>query len=310
MESLLIVPSASETEWLHELLPELSPIALPIAGRRFFDYALESAQRFGFVRVGVLDWHYSEDIAAGISDVSNRGIPCIYQRGTGPVPHGLDELEKIPSPFTNPVRDGLTVVWGICLTSHRLETVSYEPISAEECAETPVGIYCRRDGQWLRIRPHGLAVRDIKSWYRLNSAVLENSWLFTLPGYSAEKDVHLGRNVVIEHGTNVKPPIILQDDTWCARNVHLDGDVVVGQRSFIGEGAHLSRTIVGDDTYVGIGLELVDKIVVGHRIIDVHTGTWTDVEEPGLAGTIGGVGLGWLRKLWSFLTGTSRGRRG
>ena len=80
MESLLIVPSASETEWLHELLPELSPIALPIAGRRFFDYALESAQRFGFVRVGVLDWHYSEDIAGmeGFSLHARRACRYVF----------------------------------------------------------------------------------------------------------------------------------------------------------------------------------------------------------------------------------------
>ena len=100
--------------------------------------------------------------------------------------------------------------------------------------------------------------------------------------------------------------MILQDNTWCARNVRLDGDVVVGQRAFIGEGSHLSRTIIGDDTYVGTGLELSDKIIVGRRIIDVQTGSWTDIEEPGLVGTIGGGG--WLRRLWVFLKGTSQGR--
>ena len=290
-------------------MPDLSPIALPIAGRRFIDYALESAQRFGFARSGVLDWHYSESLAAACRDqTSNRGIPCSYQKGEGPVPRGLNDLDGTPGPFTNPVSDGLMVVWGICLTSHRPDELTFEPLSAEACAETPVGLYCRRDGRWMRVRPHGLCVRDVRSWYRMNCAVLENAWVFTLPGYSAEKDVHIGRNVVMERGTKVKPPVILQDDTWCARNVVFDGDVVVGQRTFVGEGAHLSRAIVGDDTYVGVGLELVDKIVVGHRIIDIETGSWTDVEEPGLAGSIGGFGLGWLRKLWTFLKGTSRGR--
>ena len=309
MERLLFVPSVAATEWLHELLPQLSSVALPIAGRHFIDYALESAQRFGFKKTGVLDWHYSERIQAEFGEgISSSGIPCLYQRGQGPVPHGLDELDKIPSPFTNPVRDGLVVMWGICLSNHRPEEVSLEPVPAGECADTPVGAYCRKDGRWMRICPQGLAVTDVKSWYRLNSAVLENPWLFTLPGYSAEKDVNIGRNVVMERGTRVKPPVILQDNTWCARNVRLDGDVVVGQRAFIGEGTRLARTIIGDDTYVGIGLDLSDKIVVGRRIIDVPTGNWMDVEEPGLAGTIGGFGLGWLHKVWSFLKGTSRER--
>lgn len=308
MESLLLVPAVAQSEWLHELLPALSPIALPIAGRRFLDYTLECAQRFGFARAGVLDWHYSDAVAEGMGDVSNRGIPCIYQKGQGSIPHGLDELNDIPSPFTNPIRDGLAVIWGLCLTSLRPEEVELEPVTPEECAETPIGIYRRKDGKWMRIRPHGLAVQDVKSWYRLNCAVLENSWLFTLPGYSAEKNVNIGRNVVLERGARIKPPVILQDNSWCARNVRMDGDVVVGQRAFIGESTHLARTIIGDDTWVGMGLDLTDKIVVGRRIIDVETGNWTDAEEPGLAGTIGWSWLGWLHKLWEFLKGTSRGR--
>ena len=309
MGRLLFVPAVSESEWLHEFLPGRSFAALPIAGRHFIDYALESAHRFGFVNIGILDWHYSERVAAEFTEGVSRGIPCLYLKGQGALPRGLDDLDKAPSPFTNPVRDDLWVIWGLCLTSHRIEELSYEPLPPEECANTPVGIYCRRDGRWLRIRPRGIAVKDVKSWYRMNSAVLENSWLFTLPGYSAEKDVYLGRNVVLEHGTKVKPPVILQDNTWCARNVSLDGDMVVGKGSFVGEGTHLARTIIGDNTYVGVGLELEDKIVVERRIIDIHTGSWTDVEEPGLADAIGGSGFGWLHKLWLFLEGTSRGRR-
>ena len=309
MERLLFVPTVSATEWLRELLPGLSPIALPIAGRHFVDYALESTRRFGFAHVGILDWNYSERFATEFGEGASRGIPCLYLKGQGTVPRGLDELDKAPSPFTNPVRDGLCVVWGLCLTKQNPKDVSYEPVSPEECADTPVGIYCRRDGNWMRISTHGIAVNDVRSWYLMSSKVMENSCLFTLPGYSAEKDVHLGRNVVLERGTKVKPPVILQDNTWCARNVSLDGEVVVGQGSFVGEGAHLARTIIGDNTYVGVGLELLDKIVVGRRIIDVQTGSWTDVEDPGVADAIGGVGFGWLRKLWAFLAGNSRGRR-
>ena len=168
------------------------------------------------------------------------------------------------------------------------------------------GLYRRMGGRWVRFNPRGIAVNDVRSWQRLSLAVLENPWLFTLPGYSSEEGVHLGRNVVLERGTRIKPPVIMQDNTWCSRNVWLDGDVIVGQGSFIGEGAHLRRTLVGDNTYVGMGLDLSDKIVVGHRVIDAETGHWTDVDEPGVAQYIGGVG--WLKRLWRFVLGTSYGR--
>ena len=51
------------------------------------------------------------------------------------------------------------------------------------------------------------------------------------------------------------------------------------------------------------------KIVIGRRVIDAETGTWVDLEEPGLARRIP-TGLGWVRQLWHFLRGRSFGRRG
>ena len=53
------------------------------------------------------------------------------------------------------------------------------------------------------------------------------------------------------------------------------------------------------------------KIVAGNRVIDAETGVWTDVEDEGIARRIHHRigGLGWLRALWSFLLGRSRGRR-
>ena len=110
---------------------------------------------------------------------------------------------------------------------------------------------------------------------------------FTRPGYSAEEGVHLGRNVVTERGFEAKPPVLLQDDAWCARNVRLDGSCVVGRGSFVGEGARLERAVVCDGTYVGPGLELVDKIVAGHRVVDAATGVWVDIGERGVARALG-----------------------
>ena len=153
-------------------------------------------------------------------------------------------------------------------------------------------------------------MQDVRSWYRLSQTVMANRWLFTLPGYSSEKDVHLGRNVVLERGTTVKAPVILQDNVWCARNVRFAGDVIVYSGTFIAEGTTLRRTVICGNTFIGTELDLDGKIVVGNRIIDAETGVWTDVEDEGIARRIRRFSaLGWLRALWSFLLGRSRGRR-
>ena len=309
MDNILFVPSTRETEWVQGVLPGISPAELPVAGRRVIDYAMERAQKFGVMFTEVLDWYFSEKLADEFADMTRTGFPVFYMKGEGPVPKGLKDIEGYSSPLTSNVTDGLVVVWGLAVSTHATEEVTLSPVSGEECADTPAGLYRREGGRWMRITPHGLVVRNVKAWHELNFVVLRSPEDFTLPGYSSERDVYLGRSVVMEYGTEVKPPVLLNDNTWLARNVRLSGDVIVDSGSYISEGANLRRTVVCRDTFVGAGLDLDGKIVSGRRVIDAQTGTWVDLEEPGLARRIP-HGLGWLRTVWRFLRGRSVGRRG
>ena len=309
MDNILFVPTVSDTIWMQDFSQGKSFATLPIAGRRYIDYAFECAQRYGVLFTEILDWQFSKELAVEFSDLTRTGYPVFYQKGEGEIPKGLNALNDIRySPLTQELSDGLVAVWGICLTTHKLEDISFEPVPPEECENTPSGIYRRDNGRWMRILPRGLTVRNTEGWHKMNMVVLHNSTSFTLPGYSAEEGVHLGRNVVLEHGTEVKKPVILSDNSWCARNVHLDGDVIIGKGSLVSEGARLKRTVVCDDTFIGEGLELEDKIVFGRRIIDVATGAWTDIEEPGVARSISRGG-NIFTAFWRFLQGASRGRR-
>jgi len=309
MDNVLFVPTTHETEWVQEVLPGTSPAELPVAGRRIIDYSIECAQKFGVMFTEVLDWRFSQALADDFADMTRTGCPVFYLKGEGPLPKGLKDIEGYSSPLTGNISDGLVVVWGVALSTHTAEDVELEPVSEEECVDTPAGLYRREGGRWMRIVPHGLVVRNVKAWHQLNFIVLRNPEKFTIPGYSSESGVHIGRNVVLEHGTDVKPPVLLQDNTWFARNVCLDGEVVVDSGSYVSEGARLHRTVVLHDTYIGMGLELDGKIVAGRRVIDAETGTWVDLEEPGLARRIP-PGLGWARSFWHFLRGRSSGRRG
>ena len=309
MDNILFVPAIRETEWVQDVLPETSPAELPVAGRRAIDYAMERAQQIGVMFTEVLDWHFSQKLADEFADMTRTGFPVFYTKGEGSVPRGLRDIEGFSSPLTSNIMDGLVVVWGLAISTHSAADVTLSPLSDEDCTNTPAGLYRREGGRWMRVTPHGLVVRSIKAWHELNFLILRQPQLFTIPGYSSERDVHLGRSVVMEYGTEVKPPVLLNDNTWLARNVQLCGDVVIDSGSYVSEGATLRRTIVCRDTFIGAGLELDGKIVVGRRVIDADTGTWVDLEEPGLARRIL-PGFGWLRSIWHFLRGRSVGRRG
>ena len=307
MHGAIFVPTVQDTKWLLDMLPGHSPAELPVAGKRIIDYDIEYARKLDFDMFEVIDWAYSKRLETSVVDLTSMNAPVFYQHWTGEIPRGLNDLASQSTPLTQHIEDGTAVLWGLMVTFNFEPHAGFLPIPDEELVNTPSGVYRYLNGKWCRRKLPSMIVKTPKDWLDVNRAVLHSPGLFTLPGYSAEKDVHLGRNVVLEHGTEVKPPVVLQDNCWCARNVTLDGDVVVGEGSFISEGAHLTRTVVGDDTYVGLGLDLTDKIVIGHRIIDANTGVYTDIEEPGLARGLGG-GFGWISKIFAFLLGNSRGR--
>ena len=273
MKGIVFVPSVKETSWVDEVLPGTSPAELPVAGKRYIDYALEYASKLGYEMAEILDWNFSKKLAKDFQDLTGHIIPVFYQKGTGEMPKSIDELSSQSSPLTQDLNDGITVIWGLRLP--------------------------------------GLEIRNVQDWHRANMEILTDTMgntHFTLPGYSAEDGVYLGRNVIMEYGFEATKPILIHDNAWCSRNVMLTGPCVIGKGAFIGEGAHLERTVVGDDTYIGEGLELVDKIIIGHRVIDAKSGVWTDMEDPGIASRIGGNAGLWGRFL-DFLRGKSHIRR-
>lgn len=312
MDRLLVIPSVPQTEWVQDVLPGTSPAELPLAGRRAIDYVLERVQALGVPVTEILDFHPSGHLANAFRNQANGKSTTFYQAGEGPMPKGLNDLGRVPGPLTLDVLDGLAVGWGIGLPTLGLDEIVLEPVSPEDCANTPPGLYRHVGGIWQRVRPDDRLniISDIRSWHEANFTILHHPEQFTLPGYSSERGINLGRNVVIEHGTSVKGPVLFCNNTWFARNVQFDGDVIVGKGAFIGEGTHLSRTVVCDNTYIGERLELCDKIVAGSRVIDAETGAWMDMSGKfWIARDIDTRGIGWMRTIVRFLFGASRGKR-
>ena len=248
MKGVIIVPSTETTEWVQEVLPGTSPVELPIAGKRYIDYAIEFAEKRGFEMVEVLDWNFSEKLADELADLTRVSIPVFYQKGVGERPQGVEDLAKQSSPLTPALGENISVVWGLQLAD--------------------------------------LQIKGIADWHHANMEILCNEQkyreLFTLPGYSTEGGVYRGSNVIIEQDCEVKPPVLILDNAWCSRHARLDGFCIVGNESIISEYVHLERTVIGDNTFVGLALDLVDKMVFGKRVIDAKTETWTDIEEPGV----------------------------
>ena len=302
----VFIPFVPDSAWTERVLPGLSPAEIPVAGRQFVDYAMEAAKRFSISKAEVVDWRFSSALQKRFAGPRDGVVELAARRGEGTPPRGLADLGALPGFRERPDED-LIVLWGVCLPFYDPSAARYQPASEEIVRSTPPGIYHRAGGRWLVPEGETLAVTDTASWLALSMDLLAGRGAYTLPGYSAEKGVSICRNVVMEHGISVKPPVLFCDNSWCGRNVRLE-NVVVGENAYVGERARLTRTVVCDGTMVGDGLELDGKIVIGNRVVDAGTGTWADVEEPGVVGGVARAPA-WLRAVGRFLAGASRGRR-
>lgn len=306
-------PSAPQTNWLNMALPGMNHAELPVAGRLFIDYALEAAGRFGVESAVMVDKTVDEKLERKFA-VDRDGLCSVstLRLATG-LPRNLAELQAASffhGAAASP--EPVIVMWGHALPFYHPGETAYEPVPEDALRVTPNGIYHISGGRWFRPAVGNAAIRNPISWLDVSIRILGGEGGYTLPGYSAENGVHICRNVVMERGTEAKPPVLLCDDSWCARGVRLDGLCVVGRGSFVGARTKLVRTMVCDDTFVGSDMELEDKIVIGHRVFDGKTGAWTDVGERGVVGALRGVRLQVPRPVsWivSFLRGRSFGRR-
>lgn len=302
-------PSVPDSALLEKLLPGGAPAEAPVTGRNFVDWALESACRFGVDSAVLVDKRISPALERRFA-MDRDGLCAVStMRLAKGLPQSLAEVSASPW-FRGIAADGgsAIVVWGDALPLYKPEETGYRPVPQSALRDTPTGIYHWVEGRWLEPEAGAFAMRDAASWLDLSMRLLAGEGGFTLPGYSAENGAYLCRNVVLEHGTEAKPPVLMLDNAWCARDVKLENGVILGRNSFVGRGSRLSRTMVCDDTYIGKWLDLEGKIVLGDRIVDAATGACVDVEESAIA-RHGSIALPkWLKAAGRLVAGHSFGR--
>lgn len=129
----------------------------------------------------------------------------------------------------------------------------------------------------------GQCLDSLQNYFSLNFSLLHNPGDCVLPGYSSEKGVFAGMNVVIKPHVEVASPVVLGDNVLLERGVRLEGDVILCEGTVLDKGTRMRNTIVFDGTYVGSSMDIDGKIVTGRRIIDPSINAFVDLDDAGLS---------------------------
>jgi len=266
-------------EWCKELFPRRSPGELRLAGKSFIRHAVDFLSQLDIGEIFMLD--------------------CLFR---GSPPHTLGEGEywslhlnfltgdpaatpaELPDRHPEIPRDELLVFWGTALPDVEKPADllrDLQPVDAAD-AELPDGVYLLRGGKLYRCAVPLLRIDSLQSYFDLNFRLLEKPGPYILPGYNSEPGLHLGQNITIMPGGEIRQPVLVQDNCLLGLGVHLLEDTIVGNEVLIDDHTRVRRSVILDHTYIGRNMYLENKIVAGKRVIDVAAGSWVDLEDGAL----------------------------
>lgn len=160
--------------------------------------------------------------------------------------------------------------WGLALRYARAPDAAAVAARAAAASRVVRGDELVWDGAPVRID-------SLRAWFELNFKLIARPAECVLPGYWSQAGVHLGMNVQIRLRSEVRPPVLLDDNCRIDDGCRLDGAVIVGEGSIVDRGCRLRRVIVFPRTYVAQEIALEDKVVVGSRVIDPIAGASVDL---------------------------------
>lgn len=98
---------------------------------------------------------------------------------------------------------------------------------------------------------------------------------FTTPGTAVRIDHHFKRGAE----TQIVAPALIGHHVRLNYRASLYGWTVIGNGVFIDKGAHVSRSVIADHTYVGPQTAVEDAIVEGRHIYNLQVAQWVEVSD-------------------------------
>lgn len=275
-----------DNEWVWEIFPGKSPAEMPIVGKSWARHAIDMCSLLKVSDIFITDCFFYPELTQRLGDGSFwssklHHLPCtdalnparLFEQHEGGIP---DDEE-------------LLIFWGQVLPD--LPSIDelfneLQPVDPGPDEALPSGIYLRKDGKLHRCVCPLHRMDSPKSYFDLNMKMLNHPGIYNLPGFSDEKDFCIGANVITLFGSDLKPPLVIQDSSAIGRSTVLDGDVIIGSHVLVDDFTYLKRAVILNNTYIGRNMQIVDKIVSDRTVIDIRTGAHVELSDEFMVGNI------------------------
>ena len=263
------------------LFPGMGPGELPLAGKSICRHMVDLCGRLKVSDVLLADRELNPELAGELGDGSYWSLRltflnCEYCASL----NSLLELRKRCLGGD----DDVLIIWGMVLPDIREEEELFRDLrETDPDRDAEPGVYLFREGRCWRCSCPLFRCSDLKSYFEINFRLLQQTGVYSLPGYSSQRGFGIGRSVSILPKCDIREPVLILDDAFIARGAVMNNGAVVGRNSVIDENTEISHSIVFDNTYVGRSMVIRDKIVCGRRVLDPRSNSYVDLDDSFLA---------------------------
>jgi len=269
--------NTGDSSWADDFFPECSLYTLPVAGKALGEYYLDLYSKLGLHNVRIIDFNFDLQWSERLQEMNQWPLEINYQGG-----QPCNDLRKLLPRHQEYFgkEDATLIISGFIFVHYDIKTVtSFSFATVQEDDGSCEGVFIVRNGKICRLPLPFTPIRSILDYFNLNFQILHQGANYTLPGYKIEDGVFTGMNDVILPTVEISPPVLLGDNVLLQRGCQLAGDVIIGQNIIVDRDCLLKSCIVFDHSYIGEGMELVNKIVGFQRIIDPFSAAYIMIED-------------------------------
>lgn len=291
----LISIKESDCSWVRKILAQSHPAMVAIANKPHAEYLLDFAILNGCSEIRMVMDEPGGDLEDYFGDGSRWGVRISYG-----VSHGNDSLEQVlekNSLFCNDsallIMDGFFFIHYDKNSSYDIRLDDLSQAKAVSCQSGSV-IYCRSVSSITSISAITANVdfslsplTSMDDVFQISIQVLDaEQQHYVLPGYGPDAGVLMGRNVEMEKGVHVIPPVIIGSNVRLGSGSVIGPHTAIGSDSVVDDGTIVKESVIFAKSYLGRHLTLQRKIICGDRMLSVKDGEWLEIRDEFLLSKI------------------------
>ena len=123
-------------------------------------------------------------------------------------------------------------------------------------------------------------IDTLENYLALNRLIMDQAGVLSFKGSLSENNVRHGRRLRTAKTTALKGPALIGDEVYICSKVEIGPNAIIGDRSYIDEGASIVDSVVAPDTYVGPNTFFKNKYVCRNYVLDLSEKTSVFIDDP------------------------------